>query len=128
MSTCRYLLPRLMAKGRGSLIVLGSGAGRAGIPQRYADYSAEKGAVMCYVPAIAYELKPYGVAANILLPGHTYNDRKRPAVVDPSMAMPEDCVPSAVFLAQQDASGVTGQWFDVRENKTLLTMSAGTIA
>ncbi|MBM2809822.1 MAG: toluenesulfonate zinc-independent alcohol dehydrogenase [Chloroflexi bacterium] len=110
MSTCRYLAPRLMAKGRGSLIVIGSGAGKAGEPQRYADYAAEKGAVMCYVPAIAHELKPYGVAANCLLPGMTYTPRNP----SPAAAKPEDCVPAAVFLAQQDANGVTGQWFDAR--------------
>lgn len=124
MSTCRYLAPRLMARGRGSLIFVGSGAGKAGVPQRYADYAAEKGAVMCYVPAIAYELKPYGVAANILLPGHTINHLYPQYSVDPLVAKPEDCVPAAVFLAQQDGNGVTGQWFDAPECKPLLTSSA----
>jgi NAD(P)-dependent dehydrogenase (short-subunit alcohol dehydrogenase family) len=111
LSTCRYLAPRLMARGRGSLIVIGSGIVKPGAPQRYADYAAEKGAVMCYVAAIAQELKPYGVAANILLPGSTRNARHP----DSAGAEPEACVPAAVFLAQQDASGVTGQWFEVRD-------------
>jgi NAD(P)-dependent dehydrogenase (short-subunit alcohol dehydrogenase family) len=125
MSTCRYLAPRLMAKGKGSLIVIGSGAGKPGVPQRYADYAAEKGAVMCYVPAIAHELKPYGVAANILLPGHIVNDRFPPYEgPDPTAVKPESCVPAAVFLAQQDGNGVTGQWFDAREFKPLLTSAA----
>jgi len=117
MSTCRYLAPRLMAKGRGSLIAMGSGAGKPG-PQRLADYSAEKAAVMCYVVAIAHELKPYGVAANCLLPGMTQTPRN----MDPAAASPEDCVPAAVFLAQQDASGVTGQWFDVRDYNALVEL------
>src|SRR5581483_6778701 len=107
---CRYLAPRLMAKRRGSMIFMGSGAGKAG-PQRLADYSAEKGAVMCYTIAVAHELKPYGVAVNCLLPGMTQTPRN----MNPAAARPEDCVPAAVFLAQQDASGVTAQWFDVRD-------------
>jgi len=114
LSTCRYLAPRLMAKGRGSMIFMGSGAGKPG-PQRLADYSAEKGAVMCYVVAIAHELKPYGVAANCLLPGMTLTPRN----LNPAAAKPEDCVPAAVFLAQQDSTGVTAQWFDVREYNAL---------
>jgi NAD(P)-dependent dehydrogenase (short-subunit alcohol dehydrogenase family) len=117
LSTCRYLAPRLMAKGRGSLIVIGSGIVKPGAPQRYADYAAEKGAVMCYVVAIAQELRPYGVAANILLPGSTRNDRHP----NSAGAEPEACVPAAVFLAQQDSSGITGQWFEVRDYKASLT-------
>jgi dihydroxycyclohexadiene carboxylate dehydrogenase len=117
ISTCRYLAPRLMAKGRGSLIVIGSGIVKPGAPQRYADYAAEKGAVMCYVVAIAQELQPYGVAANILLPGSTRNARHP----DSAGAEPEACVPAAVFLAQQDATGVTGRWFEVKDYNATLT-------
>jgi NAD(P)-dependent dehydrogenase (short-subunit alcohol dehydrogenase family) len=111
MSTCRYLAPRLIAKRRGSLIVIGSGIVKERAPHRIADYAAEKGAVMYYVLAIAQELKPYGVAANILLPGMTRNARRG---ADAPGAEPEACVPAAVFLAQQDSHGVTGQWFEVR--------------
>jgi NAD(P)-dependent dehydrogenase (short-subunit alcohol dehydrogenase family) len=109
VSTCRYLAPRLMAKGRGSLIAIGSGIVKPDAPQRYADYAMEKGAVMCYMRAIAGELKPYGVAANVLLPGSIRNNRSAEG------APPEASVPAAVFLAQQDSSGVTGQWFEVRD-------------
>jgi len=114
ISTCRYLAPRLMVKGTGSIIVIGSGAGKAGTPVLYADYAAEKGAVMTYVLAIAHELQPYGVAANCLLPGHTRNHRYPHTRGDPTLAAPEDCVPAAVFLAQQDGHGVTGQWFEAK--------------
>ena len=110
LNTCRYLAPRLMARGKGSMIFMGSGAGKPG-PQRLADYSAEKAAVMVYAIAVAHELKPYGVAVNVLMPGMT----KTPRNLNPAAAEPEDCVPAAIFLAQQDASGVTAQWFDVRE-------------
>jgi NAD(P)-dependent dehydrogenase (short-subunit alcohol dehydrogenase family) len=112
MSTCRYLAPRLIAKGRGSIIVIGSGIVKQNAPQRIADYAAEKGAVMNYVLAVAQELRPYGVAANILLPGVTRNVRRG---ADAYGAEPEDCVPAAIFLAQQDSAGVTGQWFEVRD-------------
>ena len=109
MSTCRYLAPRLIAKGSGSIIVMGSGVGKAGTPALYADYAAEKGAVMTYVLAIAHELKPYGVAANILLPGHTRNHRYPHTIDDPTLADPEDCVPAAVFLASDDSAWITGE-------------------
>ena len=112
LNTCRYLAPRLMEKGKGSMIFMGSGAGKPG-PQRLADYSAEKGAVMVYALAVAHELRPYGVAVNCLLPGMT----KTPRNMSPLAAEPDDCVPAAIFLAQQDANGVTARWFDVNEFK-----------
>jgi NAD(P)-dependent dehydrogenase (short-subunit alcohol dehydrogenase family) len=118
LSTCRYFAPRLIARGGGSLIVIGSGIVKESAPHRIADYAAEKGAVMYYVLGVAQELRPYGVAANVLLPGVTRNVRRGP---DAPGAEPEACVPAAVFLAQQDSNGVTGQWFEVRDYNASLT-------
>jgi hypothetical protein len=49
--------------------------------------------------------------------------------MDPAAARPEDCVPAAVFLAQQDSSGVTAQWFEVRDyNASLVARGSITSA
>jgi NAD(P)-dependent dehydrogenase (short-subunit alcohol dehydrogenase family) len=64
-------------------------------------------------------LKPYNIAANVLLPGFTRStgsDEQMAARVAPGSKppllrrlRPEAAVPLALFLAEQDASGITGQ-------------------
>lgn len=116
---CKYLAPLLMQRGYGSLVIVGSGSGIPGQAQNSdAAYCAEKGAVVCYVLAIAKELQPYGVAANVLLPGLTLTTMTQGYEhweTHPSILRPEDAVPAAVFLAQQNGSGVTAQLFQARE-------------
>jgi 3-oxoacyl-[acyl-carrier protein] reductase len=116
---CKYLAPRLIRKGGGSMIFIGS---PSGIPGQavHSDgiYCAEKGALMSFVLFAAKELKPHGVAANVLLPGpvRTGLTRGYPYAENfPTMAAAEIVVPAAVFLAEQTADGVTGQMVDARE-------------
>jgi NAD(P)-dependent dehydrogenase (short-subunit alcohol dehydrogenase family) len=118
----KYLAPALMRQRRGSIIVLGSGAGLPGYTGHghMSAYCAEKGAVIAYVLAVARELKPYRVAANVLLPGGimrtTLIEAYPRALSNPTLLPPEAIVPAAVFLAEQTADGVTGQIFDAREH------------
>jgi NAD(P)-dependent dehydrogenase (short-subunit alcohol dehydrogenase family) len=67
-------------------------------------------------------MKPHNVAANIVVPGHTrttgfdeQNRARMEAGAKPSRrpVVPEHMVPLVLFLAAQDASGVSGKMFDV---------------
>ena len=119
INCCKYLAPALIRQGRGSLVVMGSASGIPGqAVNADAAYCAEKGAVISYVLVISRELKPYGVAANVLLPGLT-----RTTITagyphweaHPTILSPEAAVPAAIFLAEQTADGVTGQIFNARD-------------
>lgn len=119
---CKYLAPLLMERGTGSIIVLGSGAGVPGNQRRghyISIYCAEKGAVIAYVLTVAHEVQSKGVAANVLLPGGimltTLIKGYPKAEANPNILPPDAVVPAAVFLAQQDSNGVTGQLFNARE-------------
>ena len=108
-----------MQRGRGSLIMISSFSGLPGQAQNAdAAYCAEKGAVISYRLAIAKELKPHGVAANVLLPGltrTTITQGYEHWETHTAIMNPEDPVPAAIFLAQQNASGVTAELVRARE-------------
>lgn len=116
----------MLAQRRGSIINIGSGgwAGEARA-SREMPYKAAKAALANLTFYLAHELAPHNIAANLLLPGHTrstgsdeqeaaraviraQSQPERPPV-GPLRLKPDHVVPLALFLAQQDASGVTGQ-------------------
>lgn len=117
----------MLEKNRGSIISVSSGgydASRAN--SREMPYQSAKAALVTMTLYLANELKGSNIAANVLLPGHTASTgsdeqeairsemRARAAAPGtqpfrPMRVRPEHVVPLALFLADQDASGVTGQ-------------------
>jgi NAD(P)-dependent dehydrogenase (short-subunit alcohol dehydrogenase family) len=91
---------------------------------REMPYMASKAALATMSFYLADELKPHNVAVNTIIPGHTrgswFDDTIRARVAAGHApgrrpVRPEHMVPLALFLASQDASGVTGTMFDVME-------------
>jgi NAD(P)-dependent dehydrogenase (short-subunit alcohol dehydrogenase family) len=85
-------------------------------------YMSSKAALANLTFYLAAEMKPHNVAANIVVPGHTrttgfdeQNRARMEAGAKPSRrpVVPEHMVPLVLFLAAQDASGVSGKMFDV---------------
>lgn len=121
-----FTQPMIEKKG-GSIISVSSGgydASRAN--SREMPYQAAKAALVTMTLYMANELKGSNIAANVLLPGHTAStgtDEQEAARAEirarnappgsqgfrPMRVRPEHVVPLALFLADQDASGVTGQ-------------------
>lgn len=117
----------MLDKRQGSIISVSSGgydASRAN--SREMPYQSAKAALVTMTLYLANELASSNIAANVLLPGHTASTgsdeqeairsemRARAAqpgapVWRPMRVKPEHVVPLALFLADQDASGVTGQ-------------------
>src|SRR5437868_5775514 len=119
--------PSMLEKRRGSIMTVASGgydASRA--DSKEMPYQAAKAALVTMTRYLAHELKPQNIAANVILPGHTATTgsdeqeairgemRSKAAapgaqVWRPMRVNPDHVVPLALFLADQDASGVTGQ-------------------
>ncbi len=127
----------MLEKQRGSIITVassqvlnahGAGQGEAtgyGL-SREGSYQPAKAAMSSMTIYLAQELKGSGIAANVLLPGHTATTgsdeqetvrneiRQRSGQARPNWTpqrvRADNVVPLALFLAEQDASGVTGQW------------------
>jgi NAD(P)-dependent dehydrogenase (short-subunit alcohol dehydrogenase family) len=129
----RFVKP-MIDKRRGSIINIVSsgilnfasgGAYTALRPgSREMPYMASKAALATMSFYLADELKEHNVAVNILIPGHTrgswFDDavRARAAAglsVGRRPVRPQHMVPIALYLAGQDASGVTGKMFDVMQ-------------
>jgi 1,1a-dihydroxy-1-hydro-9-fluorenone dehydrogenase len=115
----------MLEKGRGSIINVSSNGYDGSRPSsREMPYQAAKAALTTMTLYLAHELKPYNIAANVIFPGHTRTTgsdeleaarRERmarggaPGARGPLRLNPEHMVPVALFLAEQDAEGVTGQ-------------------
>lgn len=116
----------MIEKGRGSIISVASGGYNASRPDsKEMPYQSAKAALVTLTLYLATELKPYNIASNVLLPGHTRTTgsdeqevrrmqmRAEAAsggpVWRPLRVNPDHVVPLALFLAEQDSSGVTGQ-------------------
>jgi NAD(P)-dependent dehydrogenase (short-subunit alcohol dehydrogenase family) len=92
---------------------------------REGAYQPAKAALAVMTIYLATELKPYNIAANVLLPGHTRTTGSDEQEVGrreirerlggagsgytPLRVRPDNAVPLALFLAEQDADGTTGQ-------------------
>jgi NAD(P)-dependent dehydrogenase (short-subunit alcohol dehydrogenase family) len=110
----------LNAHGAGQGQATGYGLSREG------SYQPAKLAMSSMTVYLAQELKASNIAANVLLPGHTATTgsdeqeivrneiRQRTGQASsnwvPKRVRADNVVPLALFLAEQDASGVTGQW------------------
>lgn len=125
-----YLLTREAARGMtergwGRIINFGSYVSKIGRPNLSA-YVASKTAVLGFTRAVAAELAPHGITCNAIAPGFFDTDMAAPTVGHPQRAkifqdaiamgrfgQPNEIAGTAIFLASQAASYVTGQMIHV---------------
>lgn len=85
-----------------------------------AAYDATKGGIEAFTRAIALDLAPFGIRANVVGPGAVHTEmherrgpeaqRKRAQIVPLGrVGFPEDIASAVAFLASDDASYITGQ-------------------
>lgn len=115
--------------GGGSVVTLSSIAGLSGWGPVH--YSAAKGAVLGFTRAASKELGPQGIRINAIAPGVI--DTPMTADVDEAMLAPmvmmtplrrqgtaEEIADTALFLASDESSFITGQW--ISPNGGLITI------
>ena len=102
-----------LAATRGRIINVSSIAGRQGTPL-FAAYCAAKHGVVGLTRALAEELRPAGVAVNAICPGSVDTDMLRAALPGAAPDMtPDDIARTALFLASEAPSALTGSCIDV---------------
>ena len=124
MWMCREMARRMIRRGAGSMLVVGSTAQYHRAPGE-AAYHASKAGLASYAETLAVELAPHGIRVNMLVPG-SFSTRLNPAATgaphDRLLAeiplgrqgRPAECGPAAVFLlSDRLASYVTGAQFVV---------------
>ncbi|MFH8990453.1 2,3-dihydro-2,3-dihydroxybenzoate dehydrogenase [Streptomyces sp. NPDC017940] len=135
----RAVAARMTARGRGSIVTVGSNA--AGVPRTgMAAYAASKAAAAMYTKCLGLELARSGVRCNVVAPGSTdtamqralWTDATAPQRVidgDPAsfrtgiplgrIAAPDDIAEAVLFLASDRARHITMQELYVDGGATL---------
>ena len=123
----RALLPQMMARGSGKLIVIGSASALRGI-RRASTYSAARGAQLAYVQSVGVEMAGKGIQVNAIAQNFVDNPTYFPPEVQANPAFQERLrreVPLgrlvsaredamfAAYLASSHANCFVGQVFPV---------------
>jgi 3-oxoacyl-[acyl-carrier protein] reductase len=118
-ATLRAAVPHLRQRGRGNVVIIGSGMGHKASPNS-AAYSSSKAAVWMLTRVLAEELRSSDILVNELVPGPVDTSLSQPGLShilqgNPNewLKKPEDVVPLALFLATLPLKGPTGQSFSL---------------
>jgi gluconate 5-dehydrogenase len=127
----RAVLPGMVSRGFGRIVLMSSVAGQAAMPN-IAAYASAKGAIAAFARALATEYGPHGITANAIAPGFartgfTQALQDAPefqrfiaaAVPAGRWAEPDEIAPSVVYLASAAGAFVNGH---------VLTIDGGLLA
>lgn len=106
----RFVIPRMMETGGGSLVFVSSRTARSGMKGKGA-YAVAKAGLITLVEAMAEEYGAHGIRANAVLPGvidTEANRRDMPGADHAAWPSPEQVAKVIVFLASADAAVVNG--------------------
>ena len=121
----RAIVPAMKERGRGSIIAVGGQSSLTGRPNTAAVTAAKTG-VLGLVRALAAELGPFGIRANMVVPGFIDTERRYaewypefrqapPGAPEQlkqiplgRLGRPEDIADACVFLASDASSYITG--------------------
>jgi NAD(P)-dependent dehydrogenase (short-subunit alcohol dehydrogenase family) len=131
---CRAFLPRMIERGTGSIVVVGSMTGKRPLYGR-TPYASSKMALVGLVRTLALETGPSGVRVNLVSPGPIAGPRLDAVLAAQAQALgispeeararltgtaplervvePAEVAAAALFLASDDASGITGEDLNV---------------
>ena len=131
---CRALLPAMIARRTGSIVVIGSVSGKRPLYGR-TPYTTGKLGLVGLVRTLAWETGPYGIRVNLISPGYVAGpriervieaqaralridvDEARERLVSSSplarLTAPEDVAACAVFLCSPAADAITGEDLNV---------------
>lgn len=140
MNTVRAVLPHMIEKRSGKILVLG-GRGAADPRPFFSAYAASKAALARFVETVAEEVLDHNIQINVLAPGGAYThmtdeilkagDRAGRKEKEEAMQVrmtggiaPEKQVQLALFLASEDSNHITGKLVHVNDDWKRLAHSS----
>jgi 2-hydroxycyclohexanecarboxyl-CoA dehydrogenase len=114
---CRAVLPGMVARRRGKIVNVSSVHGLRG-DANLSAHSAAKFGVVGLTQSLAREFREHNVAVNAVCPGAVDNRIDETAEVDRSSPLsqklwPSDVARTVLFLASDEAAGITGAALEV---------------
>jgi NAD(P)-dependent dehydrogenase (short-subunit alcohol dehydrogenase family) len=133
--TVQACLPGMRERGWGRIVVISSGAAKAGLRGQVA-YSASKAGLLGMIKTLAAENTHHGITVNAVLPGMVATekvrampqeilDRLRPLLPSGRMVEPAEIAGLVAYLASEQAAQVTGQEIAVDGGAGLNTFTLG---
>lgn len=128
--SCRTVLPRMVARGSGSVVNFASTAGEYGSIRPAAHYAAAKGGVIAMTKSLAREVSPAGVRVNAVSPGPTDTPALLAATAEQRaiagartlfgrLGQPTEIAGACVFLLSPLSTFVTGTVLQVNGGSLL---------
>lgn len=132
MNSCRAVLPSMIERRSGKIIVL-SGGGAAAARPNFSAYASSKAAVVRFVETIAEEVRDHNVQINCMSPGGTYTnmtdeilgageragwkeiEEARQVRITGGIA-PEKQMKLALFLTSEESNHVSGKMLHVNDD------------
>lgn len=132
MHTCRAVLPQMIEKRAGKILVL-SGGGAINARPNFSAYASSKAAIVRLVETIAEEVRDHNVQVNCMAPGGAYTSMtdeilragERAGWKEHEDALnvrqtggvgPEKQIQLALFLASEQANHVSGKLIHVKDD------------
>jgi 3-oxoacyl-[acyl-carrier protein] reductase len=113
----KFLLPKMIERRYGKIIIISSFGGRKGGKGRGA-YRVTKAGQISFMETLAAEVKEHGIDVNAILPGGVDTEGFREAFKtrgredNPKLGAPENIARVAVFLASDESVAITGAAID----------------
>ncbi|MGP7817615.1 elongation factor P 5-aminopentanone reductase [Niallia sp. 01092] len=129
MCLTRELLPKMLSKQSGNIVVVSSIWGQIGASMEVA-YSTVKGAQISFVKALSKELALNGIRVNAIAPGavdtnmlHRFDLEETTAIIEDipmgRLCHPNEIAESVLFLLSEKSSYITGQVLSVNGGWTV---------
>lgn len=127
---CRAVLPKMIERGYGRIVNIGSDAGRVG-SMGESVYAGTKGGVIAFTKSLAREMARKGITVNCVCPGptdtplfHSQPDKMKEALIRAiplrRLAKPEEIAYAVRFFAEERAGYMTGQVISVSGGLTMV--------
>ncbi len=132
LNSCRAVLPQMIERRRGKIIVVAGGGARAPRPY-FSLYASTKTALVRFVESVAEEVSEHNVQINCMAPGGSYThmtdqilsagERAGWKEIEDAQQIrmtggvpPEQQVELAAFLASEQSNHITGRLLHVNDN------------